>query len=176
MDAQDIELPDDSVDGVISRFGVMLTPEPARVVSEARRVLRDGGNFAYAVFGPPDRNPWLTLLAGAILELGQAPEGDPFGRAGPFSLATPDANRALFDGLGFSDVRVQEIESTLHFDDFDVYWNVQSEVSGPIAILISSLPPDDVKAIKSAVELKLAPFRSEAGLSIPSLAIGVYAR
>jgi SAM-dependent methyltransferase len=29
MDAQEIDLPDASVDGVISRLGVMLTPEPA---------------------------------------------------------------------------------------------------------------------------------------------------
>jgi SAM-dependent methyltransferase len=176
MDAQHIELPDESVDGVISRFGVMLIPEPARVVSEARRVLRDGGRFAYGVFGPPDRNPWLTLLAAAILERGHSPGGDVFGSAGPFSLATPDANRELFDGLGFSDIRVQEIGNTLHFDDFDAYWNVQSEVAGPIAILISSLPPDEVNAVKSAVEAKMAPFRSEAGLSLPSLTIGVCAR
>lgn len=176
MDAQDIDLPDESVDGVISRFGVMLTPEPARVVGEARRVLGEGGRFAYAVFGPPDRNPWLMLLAAAILERGHAPEGDPFGPAGPFSLATPDANRELFDGSGFSDVGVQEIESTLHFDDFDTYWNVQSEVAGPIAILISSLPPDEVNAVRSALEAKLAPFRSEAELNVPSLALGVSAR
>jgi SAM-dependent methyltransferase len=175
MDAQDIELPDESVDGVISRFGVMLTPEPAQVVSEARRVLRDGGRVAYAVFGPPDRNPWLTLLAGAILERGHAPEGDPFGPSGPFSLASPDANRELFDGLGFSDVGLQEIESTLNFDDFDAYWNLQSEVSGPIAILISSLPPDEVSAIKSTVEAKTAPFLTANGYDFPSMALGVSA-
>ena len=175
MDALDIELPDGSVDGVISRFGVMLIPEPARVVSEARRVLRDGGRFAYAVFGPPDRNPWLTLLAGTILERGHAPEGDPFGGFGPFSLATPDANRELFDGSGFSDVGVQEIESTLHFDDFDAYWNVQSEVAGPIALLIASQPPDEIDAIKSAVETKATPFLTANGYDFPSLALGISA-
>lgn len=175
MDAQDIDLRDGSVDGVISRFGVMLTPEPARVVNEARRVLRDGGRFAYVVFGPPDRNPWLTLLAAAILELGHAPEGDPFGPAGPFSLATPDANRGLFDGSAFSDVRVQEIETTLHFDDFDAYWDLQSEVAGPIALLISSVSPDEVDAIKSAVEAKTAPFLTANGYDFPSLALGISA-
>src|SRR5262249_43012100 len=34
MDAQAVELPDSSVDAVLSRFGVMLVPEPARVVAK----------------------------------------------------------------------------------------------------------------------------------------------
>jgi hypothetical protein len=48
-------------------------------------------------------------------------------------------------------------------------------VAGPLAILISSLPPDEVHAVQSALEAKLAPFRSGEGLSLPSFAIGVSA-
>ena len=55
IDAQSIDLPDSSVDGVLSRFGVMLVPEPPRVLAEARRVLRAGRRFAYAVWGPAAR-------------------------------------------------------------------------------------------------------------------------
>lgn len=40
MDAQEIDLPDGSVDGVLSRFGLMLVPEPAKAFAEIRRVLR----------------------------------------------------------------------------------------------------------------------------------------
>ena len=36
MDAQQIDLPDASVDGVLSRFGIMLVPEPARVLTGIR--------------------------------------------------------------------------------------------------------------------------------------------
>src|SRR5213080_4193088 len=52
MDAQQNDLPDESVDGVLSRFGVMLMPEPGTALREAKRVLRDGGRLAYAVWGP----------------------------------------------------------------------------------------------------------------------------
>jgi len=176
MDAHHIDLPEASVDAVLCRFGVMLMPEPARVLREARRVLRDGGRLAYAVWGPPDRNPWLTLLVGAVLQSGHAPPGDPFGPGGPFSLAAPEANRALVEPAGFSDVQVEEIAGAMRYDGFDEYWEVQSTVSGPVAVLIGSLPADDVDAIKTALEPTLAPFRSGDALSIPSVAIGVSAR
>jgi ubiquinone/menaquinone biosynthesis C-methylase UbiE len=175
MDAQQIDLPDESVDGVISRFGVMLMPDPGAAVRGARRVLRDGGRLAYAVWGPPDRNPWLTVLVGAVLQTGHAPPGDPFGPGGPFSLAEPDANRALLDSAGFSKVQIEEIPGAMRYDDFDHYWNVQSSVSGPLAVLIASLPADEVDAIKTALEPALAPYRSRDALSIPSLAIGARA-
>src|SRR5262249_22017427 len=87
---------------------------------EARRVLRDGGRLAYAVWGPPDRNPWLTLFVGAFLQTGNAPPGgDPIGPSGVFSLATPDANREILDAAGFTDVRIEEIPRRLPFDDFE---------------------------------------------------------
>jgi SAM-dependent methyltransferase len=176
MDAQEIDLPDDSVDGVLSRFGVMLMPEPGRVLGEARRVLRGGGRLAYAVWGSPDRNPWLTVFVGAIAKCGHAPSGDPFGPTGPFSLAEPEVNRDLVEAAGFSDVRVEEIETAFRFDDFDDYWNLQSEVAGPVAVLLASLPPDEVDAIKTALEPAVEPFRSSGGLALPSLAVVVSAR
>ena len=57
IDAQHIELPADSVDGVICRFGYMLMPDPARALSEAHRVLRPGGRLALAVLGAAGAQP-----------------------------------------------------------------------------------------------------------------------
>ena len=51
MDMQAIDLPDASVDAVVSRFGYMLVPDPALAFREARRVLRPGGRSP----SPPGR-------------------------------------------------------------------------------------------------------------------------
>lgn len=77
IDAQQIDLPDDSVDGVLLRFGLMLVPEQERAVAEVRRVLRQGGRFAYATWGPPERNPWIFQIVLALLQNGVAPPGTP---------------------------------------------------------------------------------------------------
>ena len=176
LDAQEIDLPDASVDGVISRFGVMLTPEPDRVVSGARRVLRPGGRFAYGVWGSPDRNPWLMMFVGAVLQNGHTPEGDPFGPGGPFSLAEPARNEELLGDAGFADVKAEEITDEMHYDTFDNYWTVQSEVSGPVALLVQSLPDGERDAIRGSLEAMVEPFKSENGYTFPWLAVAASGR
>lgn len=121
MDAQSIDLEDDSVDAVISRFGVMLMPEPARALAGSARVLKPGGRLAFAVWAPPDANPWLTVLGGALLEHGHAPPGNPFEPGGIFSLSDVATNRDLMAAGGFDAVVSQEIPSVYRFGSFDDY-------------------------------------------------------
>ena len=176
MDAQHIDLPDDSVDGVLCRFGLMLMPEPHRALSEASRVLRDDGRLAYAVFGQPEQNPWITSLARAIDEAGQHVAGDPFGPDGPFfSLAEPGTNRDLLDAAGFSDVRVEEIAEARRYDGFDDYWDHHSLATPPVAALVSSLPAEDIESIRATLRPKLEQFRTGTGYEIPSLVVAVSA-
>lgn len=175
MDAQQNELPDRSVDAVICRFGIMLMPEPDLALKGARRVLREGGRLAYAVWGPPDRNPWIAMLAMAIVQNGHQPPGDPFAPGGVFSLAVAESNTALLNGAGFTDVRTVELPGAVRFESFDDYWTLQTTVAGPLAVLISSLPPDQVSAIRSTLTPMVAPFESGGRYEFPSLAIGATA-
>jgi ubiquinone/menaquinone biosynthesis C-methylase UbiE len=173
MDAQQIDLPDASVDGVLCRFGLMLVPEPKRALVGARRVLRFGGRLVYAVWGSPDRNPWISLMAMSVIQRGHEPPGNPFEPGGPFSLADPDRNRELLSDAGFEEPLVEELADVVHFDDFDDYWNFQSQVGGPIALFISSLPNDEVQIIRAALESMVEPFESNDGYRFPSLAVTV---
>ena len=176
VDAQDVDLPDASVDGIVSRFGLMLVPEPERAFAECRRVLRPGGRLAYGVWGPFDRNPWLTHLVGAMLQHGHGPPGDPFGPGGPFSLPTPDANRELLSGAGFTEVEIEEIPGTMAYDSFDYYWDMQTAVAGPVSGIVRSLSDDERATIKATLEPLVEPFRTADGrLELPSLALGVCA-
>ena len=177
IDAQQIDLPDDSVDGVLSRFGLMLVPSPERACAEVRRVLRPGRRLAYGVWGPFDRNPWLTHLVGAMVEHGHAPPGDPFGPGGVFSLADPQANRDLLADVGFTDVEIEEVAGAQVYDSLDDYWDLQTAVAGPVSGIIRALPDDERAAIKATLEPKIAPHRADdGGYALPSLAVGISAR
>ena len=79
MQAEWIDLPTASVDGVICRFGYMLLLDPEAALRETRRVLKPGGRVALAVWDELDRNPWMKVLRDALLERGLAPAAVPAG-------------------------------------------------------------------------------------------------
>ena len=87
INAELIPLDDDSVDGVLCRFGYMLMPDPAAAFAETRRVLRPGGRAALAVWGAMERNPWLAIAAISLLQRGCIPAPSPLPAPGPFSMA-----------------------------------------------------------------------------------------
>src|SRR5262245_3232113 len=68
MDAERIALDAGAVDGVLCRFALMLMPDPAAALAESRRVLRSGGHLALAVWGAPERNPWVTTFTRVLIE------------------------------------------------------------------------------------------------------------
>lgn len=175
IDAQRIDLPDDSVDGVLSRFGLMFVPEPVRAFGEIRRVLRPGGRLAYAVWGTPERNMWIGLMMCALIQNGFAPPGDAFAPGGVVSLAGAERNRELLAGAGFSDVRVTEVAGAMPFADLEDYWAVQTAVAGPVAQLVASMTPEQVAAVKATLEPSMAPYQSDDGYGLPSLATVVRA-
>jgi SAM-dependent methyltransferase len=175
IDAQAIDLPDSSVDGVLSRFGLMLVPEPSRVFSEARRVLRSGRRFAYAVWGPAARNPWLTSLVAALLENGHVPPVVPGADEGPFTLADPEANRVLLANARFTNVRVAEITGVMDFADVEDYFSLQSSVGGAIAPFVAALTNVQRETITASLGPILEQFRRERRYEIPYHAIAASA-
>jgi ubiquinone/menaquinone biosynthesis C-methylase UbiE len=175
VDAQDVDLPDASVDGVLSRFGLMLVPDPARAFREVRRVLRPGGRLAYAVWGTPERNAWVGLMLAAMIKNGHPPPGDAFAPGGVLSLAGAERNRDLLARAGFTEVRITEVASTMHVRDLDDYWSLQSAVVAPVARAVESLPADQVAAVKATVEESLAGYHDGDGYELPSLATVVRA-
>lgn len=175
IDAQRIDLPDNSVDGVLSQFGLMLVPEQERAVAEVRRVLRPGGRFSYATWAPPDRNPWIFQIVAALLQNGVAPPGEPFSPGGLFSLSTPERNQDLASAAGFSDVIVEEITGAMRFDGVDEYWSYMAEVAGPVAELVGSLGSERIDAIRATLEPSLEPYTSGSALELPWAAVATRA-
>ncbi len=175
MDAQQIDLPDACVDGVLCRFGLMLMPEPARALAGVRRVLRPGGRFAYSARGPPDRNPWVSMFAMAMVQTGEQPPGNPFEAGGLFSLSDPARNREFVLGAGFADPQIEELTGVHEHADFDDYFNLSSEVSGPIAVRLASLPPERREVVRQAVAKAIEPFAVGGRYELPSMALAVAA-
>ena len=176
LDAERMDLDDESADSAVCRWGYMLMADPAAALSETKRVLHQGGPLAFAVWAAPERNPWAALPAKTLVERGHMPPPEP-GAPGIFALADPDRVRALVDQAGFERVELEEIPFEFRYADFEDLWETVVRLAGPLARAIKGLDEDERQAIREAIEAGVEAFRGEDGsYAIPALCWGALAR
>jgi SAM-dependent methyltransferase len=169
MDAERIDLPDGSVDGVVCRFGYMLMADPRAALAGTRRVLRAGGRVALAVWGPPERNPWLAIGWAALQERGLVPPPQP-GAPSPFALGSEERILGLLAGAGFAGARVEAVPVAWTYRDAADYLEVTAD-TGPAGGAIRSLAADEREELLRDLEAAMAPFASGGGLGMPGVAL-----
>jgi ubiquinone/menaquinone biosynthesis C-methylase UbiE len=170
LDLESIEEPDGSYDALVCREGLMFATDHSRAARELRRVLRPGGRCALAVWGPRERNPWLSILLDALgAQLG-APVPPP-GVPGPFSLSDPHELRELLSRAGLSEIEVGELDVTTRVAGFEEWWTRTCALAGPVSQLLEALPEDSVEAIRARAAEAITPYRSEDALELPGLTL-----
>jgi ubiquinone/menaquinone biosynthesis C-methylase UbiE len=174
MDAERIELDTASVDGVLCRFGYMLMANPAAALGETRRVLRPGGRLALAVWGEPERNPWIAIGGRMLMEAGHMPSPEP-GAPGVFSMGSEERTRALLEGAGFAEVRTEDIPVCFTISDVDDYVSFALDTTGPFATVIRGLTESERQTIEAQLAKAFVPFGSDAGYELPGVALAAVA-
>ena len=175
LDAERMDLEDDSVDAVVCRWGYMLMADPAAAFKETRRVLRDGGPLAFAVWRTPDRNPWASVPVMTLVQLGHMPPPET-DAPGMFALGEPARISELVTGAGFGEPEREEIAFEFRYADFDDLWNALLRMS-PSGRIIDELSAEERRATVEAVRKNVAPYRNEDGsYSAPAATWGVLAR
>jgi SAM-dependent methyltransferase len=122
----------------------MFMPEPARCLRQMREALRPGGRAAVAVWGPPDRNPFLALPMGIARKYYEGPPlPDATAPGGVFSFANRDKLRAVFEEAGFNDVHVEDMVLPMAiFDTGREFWEYCREFIGPLRRILETIPSD----------------------------------
>lgn len=173
LDAERMDLDDDSVDGVVSRWSYMLMADPAAALGETRRVLRDGGRLAFAVWQTPDRNAWAAIPGMTLVQRGHMPPPEP-GAPGMFAMGDAERVRELVTGAGFGEHEIEELSFEWRYAA-DELWRTLTDLAGPLARVINELPEDEKDATRAAIEDGLAGFGQGDELVIPAACWGVVA-
>jgi ubiquinone/menaquinone biosynthesis C-methylase UbiE len=168
LDAENIGLPDDSVDGILCRWGYMLMADPGGALRETRRVLREGGAVAFSVFGAPERNAWTSVPSRVLLEVTGAPRPDPTA-PGILSMADPNRTKELLGAAGFEVKRMEDVPLTWRFEDYDGYWRFLTDIAGAHSMRIGNLPEDERHAFRARLEEAVEPYRTDRGYELPGL-------
>jgi SAM-dependent methyltransferase len=176
LDAQQLVLEDEAFDLVLCRFGYMLMADPLQALRESARVLRPDGDLVFAVWGPGERNPWISTIFDAVMGRLNAPPPKP-GTPGPFALADADRLREMIDSAGLGEVTVIEIEAQQIYESLEAWWENLNEISGPLAALLAALPEQDQEAIRATAISAAESFVADDGRAVfPASVIGAKAQ
>lgn len=108
-DAQVHALERESLDAVVSRFGVMFFEDPQTAFANLASALRPGGRMTFVCWRELLANEWIMCPVVAALEHVPMPELGEAGGPGPFSLADPTLLRSVLEGAGLTDVTLEEV-------------------------------------------------------------------
>ena len=170
MDAEDLELDADSVDGVLSQSGYMLMADPGRALAETRRVLRPAGRLALSVWGAPESNPWAAVPAGFLIQRGHVPSPEP-GAPGIFAMASEQRTRTLLSDAGFTAVTSVTVPVHFAFRDLEDYERWLLDVAGPLALAVRELSEAERQALGGHLEQAFTPFAGAGGYKVPGAAL-----
>ena len=129
-------------DILTSRFGVMFFPDPVTAFSNLRSALNPKkGRMVFVCWQAPNNNRWLQLTSEVFPEMPpQLPDGDV---PGPFSLASPDKQRAILSAAGFKNINIHPFETHLSWGEtVETALNLVTQV-GPFSRILSDAQPEE---------------------------------
>ena len=169
MDAEWIDSPVATLDGIICRWGLMLLVDPEASLSEMRRVLRPGAPVALAVWDAPEHNPWVTIPDQLLQEHGLA-EPRVAGSSSPGMFALADRSRllALLEQAGFTEVETDALDVTQRAASFERFWEARLDIDRSFHDAVLSQPEPQMAALQDALAVRFEPFTLEDGsLALP---------
>ena len=131
-DAQCLDLPDRSADGIYSRFGVMAFADPQVAFSRFRRVLKSSGRLAFVCWRALDANE-LDLMPL------QATGLEAMADRTPFSFADADYLHTMLSAAGFGGIVVKRGDEAVSSGSLNAMATVLLRV-GPLGRILRENP------------------------------------
>jgi SAM-dependent methyltransferase len=165
MNAEDLELDADSFDAVICRNALMLFANPAKALTEMRRVVKPGSKVAVIVFSAAERNPHHGIPFAIIRLLGNIPSPTP-GEPWMYALGDPGALEDVYRQAGFLNLSVQEVPIKRHSPSAaDAVRNMRKG-AGELKELMNRLSEADRELAWAEIEEQFSRLEGPSGLEI----------
>jgi len=153
-DAQDLPLPDASVDVVASALVLNFVPDRNKALSEMRRVAAPGGTIGFYVWDYPGGGMQLMQ---AFWEAANAldPKAGNLSEDRRFPFCTRQQLVELASASGLDEVRSCAIEIPTVFTDFHDYWHPFTLGVGPAPSYCTSLAPELRQRLRDRLDATL---------------------
>jgi SAM-dependent methyltransferase len=169
-DAENLNLAESTFDVVVMNYGMLHLAQPDRAISEALRVLRPGGRYAFTVWDLPERAVGFQIVLEAISNCGDMnvplPSGPPF-----FRFSDPvECSRAL-TAAGFAETKVARVPQWWRLNSGEeMFWTMR-RAAVRTAALLNMQNPDALARIEAEISARAETFRNGNVIEIPMPAI-----
>lgn len=151
-DTETIDLPTSTFDAALCRAGLMFLPDLNAGLSNIYQSLIEGGHFAAAVWGSPDKVAFISVVMNTIMKKTNTPPSPP-GTPGPFSLSDENGLKNSYITSGFKDPIIEKMNITLDFGSADEFTDFVLETAGPVqTILANQTHEKRVEVIRAITE------------------------
>lgn len=169
-DAEAIPFPDGSFDAVVMNFGMLHLARPERAMSQAARVLKPGGRFAFTVWAKPEEAVGFGIILKAIESHGspgvQLPQGPSF-----FRFSDPaECDRTLRES-GFLNVRVMSVPQVWRFNAPDELFDAIYNGGVRIKAILRAQSSEALGAIRTEARAAVKDFTRHGVIELPMPAI-----
>jgi len=173
MNAENLALDADSFDAVICRNALMLFPDPAKALTEMRRVVRPASKVAVMVFSAEERNPHHGIPFAIIRRLGNIPPPAP-GEPWMYALGDPGALEDVYSRAGLLNVSVHAVSIQRRLPSAaDAIRSMRNSASD-VSELMSRLNEAERELAWAEIEQQLCQFEGPNGFEAPGeVLIGV---
>jgi SAM-dependent methyltransferase len=162
IDAEGIDQPAASLDGVLCRWGYMLMADGEAALRETRRVLRPDARVALAAWTSPSENPWASIPMAELVERGHVERPDP-SLPGQFAWARAGTIEAQLDAAGFTEYEVDTVDFALTYPSFDAWIGFGTDLSSTLRATLADLPAKERDDWEATVREHALPFVQEDG-------------
>jgi SAM-dependent methyltransferase len=162
IDAEGIDQPAASLDGVLCRWGYMLMADGEAALKETRRVLKPGAKVALAAWTSPSENPWASLPMGELVARGHVERPAP-GAPGQFAWAQAGAIEEHLENSGFNDYVVDTVDFAIVYPSADAWVETGQDLSMTLRAALEGLDPAEREDTIAAIREKTLPYVQEDG-------------
>src|SRR5262245_6135581 len=149
-----IPLGDASADVVVSALALNFMPDARAALLEMARVTSEGGTIAAYVWDYAEKVEIIRFCWDAVVEIN--PGAANMDEAVRFPLCRPEVLKKLFTDAGLQGVKVNPIDITTSFANFDAYWQPFLGGQGPAPAYAMSLEEATRARLRDRIRERIA--------------------
>ena len=168
IDAESVDQPAASLDGVLCRWGYMLMADGEAALRETRRILRPGARVALAAWCGPGENPWAAIPTRELVDRGHMEPADP-DAPGQFAWARAGIIEERLNGAGFGEHEVDVVDFMLRYPSFDDWIATQRDLATRFREALDGLDAAERDDLLATVRERAIPFvQPDGSLALPA--------